>query len=174
MTSTNVSVPGGTSYACTSKVIPLPDTGGCMIVAVEPLFTNYSTSFVHHFKAYICIGDQYSAITRSTVLCDAFMTGGLFGPTANAFAMCSITIYGCKLRNTFFKFFYHSTMHIALQILDEKSYLTTVLLPSLRFSAKKGPKESMVSFHILERPDYLWEEAISISLWKRILTIPQK
>lgn len=105
VTSTNFSVPFGTSYACTSKVIPLPDSGDRMIVAIEPLFKNYSASLVHHFNAYICSGDQYAAVTASTVRCDGFLTGGLFGPTANSFAMCSTNIYGCKLSHIFFKIF---------------------------------------------------------------------
>lgn len=97
---TNFSVPDGTTYACTSTLIPLPDSGERMIVAVEPLFNESdlpNRELVHHFTVYLCNGDEYAALTRNTVRCDGADGQKILGPFANSFSNCSTLVYGCKL-----------------------------------------------------------------------------
>lgn len=104
---TDYAVPhGSVTYACTSKAIPLPASGGDrMIIAAEPIIKSERAgehgidefeSPVHHFTVYVCGGDRYARKTATTVACNGGNTG-TSGPLANPDAKCSTFVFGCKL-----------------------------------------------------------------------------
>lgn len=84
-----------TTYTCTSARIPLHGRWreGRMIVAAEPVISQDSAEFVHHFVAYLCSGASYFEKTKTTKSCFGEPDAVVDGPGGNPEAMCSTIVF---------------------------------------------------------------------------------
>lgn len=82
-----------TTYACTTKRIPLPLGRNFMIIGGEPLLNNVTGFMVHHFIVYLCSGEEYYEQTKKTIICEG---DPISGPAGNSNAACKTVVAGCK------------------------------------------------------------------------------
>lgn len=91
---TNYRIPAKTTtYACTTRRMPLQTDQRYMIIGAEPLLSNTTGSMVHHFTLYLCKGEEYYRQTKNTTVCEG---NPFLGPVANRNASCSTLVLVCK------------------------------------------------------------------------------
>lgn len=94
LTATDYHIPARlTTYACTTRRIPLPSNRKLMIVGGEPLLNNVTSSMVHHFTVFLCAGKKYYEQTKTTTICEG---NPILGPLGNRDASCKTLVAGCK------------------------------------------------------------------------------
>lgn len=81
-----------TTVACTSARIPLDEDEEAMIVAVEPIINDESTSMIRQIILMLCSGESYAGALSSTTACESNPAGPLGNPDAE----CSSFVYACK------------------------------------------------------------------------------
>lgn len=81
-----------TTVACTATRIPLEVDEQAMIVAVEPIINDESTSMIRQIILMLCSGESYAGALSSTTVCENNPAGPLGNPDAD----CSSFVYACK------------------------------------------------------------------------------
>lgn len=81
-----------TTVACTATRIPLEVDEQAMIVAVEPIINDESTSMIRQIILMLCNDESYAGALSSTTVCESNPAGPLGNPEAG----CSSFVYACK------------------------------------------------------------------------------